>query len=176
MARLLIVDDEKGIRDALTQVFEYEGQEVRVAEDGPDAILIAKEFQPDLVFLDVKMPGMDGIEVLARLEDESPGSVIIMISGHGTIDTALEATRRGAYDFLQKPLDTDRLLVTFRRALELKGLTQSVAELRSQVESRYEIVGNSSCSVTSRDHLLGLWLTEPVSLSRRMEAHYSLMK
>ena len=137
------MDDEKGIRDALTQVFEYEGQEVRVAEDGPDAILIAREFQPDLVFLDVKMPGMDGIEVLTRLEDESPGSVIIMISGHGTIDTALEATRRGAYDFLQKPLDTDRLLVTFRRALELKGLTQSMAELRSQVESRHEIVGNS---------------------------------
>jgi len=143
MARLLIVDDEKGIRDALTQVFEYEGQEVRVAEDGPDAILISKEFQPDIVFLDVKMPGMDGIEVLARLEEESPGSVIIMISGHGTIDTALEATRIGAYDFLEKPLDTDRLLVTFRRALELKGLTKSMAELRSQVESQNEIVGAS---------------------------------
>jgi len=143
MARLLIVDDEKGIRDALAQVFEYEGQEVRVAEDGPDALLVANTFQPDLVFLDVKMPGMDGLEVLARLGDESPGSLVIMISGHGTIDTALEATRRGAYDFLEKPLDTDRLLVTFRRALELKGLTESMAELRSQVESRYEIVGNS---------------------------------
>ena len=143
MARLLIVDDEKGIRDALAQVFEYEGQEVRVAEDGPDALLVANTFQPDLVFLDVKMPGMDGLEVLARLADESPGSLVIMISGHGTIDTALEATRRGAYDFLEKPLDTDRLLVTFRRALELKGLTESMAELRSQVESRYEIVGNS---------------------------------
>lgn len=143
MARLLIVDDEKGIRDALAQVFEYEGQEVRVAEDGPDALLAANAFQPDLVFLDVKMPGMDGLEVLARLGDESPGSLVIMISGHGTIDTALEATRRGAYDFLEKPLDTDRLLVTFRRALELKGLTESMVELRSQVESRYEIVGNS---------------------------------
>ena len=86
---------------------------------------------------------MDGLEVLARLGDESPGSLVIMISGHGTIETALEATRRGAYDFLEKPLDTDRLLVTFRRALELKGLTESMAELRSQVESRYEIVGNS---------------------------------
>ena len=143
MARVLIVDDEKGIRDALAQVFEYEGQEVRVAEDGPDALIVADAFQPDLVFLDVKMPGMNGLEVLARLGDESPGSLVIMISGHGTIDTALEATRRGAYDFLQKPLDTDRLLVTFRRALELKGLTESMAELRSQVESRYEIVGNS---------------------------------
>ena len=143
MARVLIVDDEKGIRDALAQVFEYEGQEVRVAEDGPDALIVANAFQPDLVFLDVKMPGMNGLEVLARLGDESPGSLVIMISGHGTIDTALEATRRGAYDFLEKPLDTDRLLVTLRRALELKGLTESMAELRSQVESRYEIVGNS---------------------------------
>ena len=143
MARVLIVDDEKGIRNALAQVFEYEGQEVRVAEDGPDALLVANAFQPDLVFLDVKMPGMDGLEVLARLGDESPGALVIMISGHGTIDTALEATRRGAYDFLQKPLDTDRLLVTLRRALELKGLTESMAELRNQVESRYEIVGNS---------------------------------
>ena len=143
MARLLIVDDEKGIRDALAQVFEYEGQEVRVAEDGPDALLVAGSFHPDLIFLDVKMPGMDGLEVLARLRDESPGSLIIMISGHGTIDTALEATRKGAYDFLQKPLDTDRLLVTFRRALQLKGLTESMAELQNQVESRYEIVGNS---------------------------------
>ena len=143
MARLLIVDDEKGIRDALAQVFEYEGQEVRVAEDGPDALLVAGSFHPALIFLDVKMPGMDGLEVLARLRDESPGSLIIMISGHGTIDTALEATRKGAYDFLQKPLDTDRLLVTFRRALQLKGLTESMAELQNQVESRYEIVGNS---------------------------------
>ncbi|GIS79473.1 MAG: hypothetical protein CM1200mP14_10390 [Gammaproteobacteria bacterium] len=143
MARVLIVDDEKGIRDALAQVFEYEGQEVRVAEDGPDALLVANAFQPDLVFLDVKMPAMDGLEVLARLEDECPQSLVIMISGHGTIDTALEATRKGAYDFLQKPLDTDRLLVTFRRALELKGLTESMAELQSQVESRYEIVGDS---------------------------------
>jgi len=143
MARVLIVDDEKGIRDALAQVFEYEGQEVRVAEDGPDALLLANAFQPDLVFLDVKMPAMDGLEVLARLEYESPQSLVIMISGHGTIDTALEATRKGAYDFLQKPLDTDRLLVTFRRALELKGLTESMEELRSQVESRYEIVGDS---------------------------------
>ena len=98
MARVLIVDDEKGIRDALAQVFEYEGQEVRIAEDGPDALLVANVFQPDLVFLDVKMPAMDGLEVLARLEDECPQSLVIMISGHGTIDTALEATRKGAYD------------------------------------------------------------------------------
>jgi two-component system nitrogen regulation response regulator NtrX len=143
MARLLVVDDEKGIRNALVQVFEYEGHEVRAAEDGPDGLLAAAAYHPDVIFLDVKMPGMDGLDVLARLGDEAPGAVVVMISGHGTIETAIDATRRGAYDFLEKPLDTDRLLVTLRRALELKGLTENIADLRSQVESRYEIVGVS---------------------------------
>ncbi len=143
MARLVVVDDEKGIREALAQVFEYEGHDVRVAGDGPDALLTAESFHPDVIFLDVKMPGMDGLDVLARLRTECPGALVVMISGHGTIETAIEATRNGAYDFLEKPLDTDRLLVTLRRALELKGLTDSIADLQSQVESRYEIVGTS---------------------------------
>ena len=143
MARLLVVDDEKGIREALVQVFEYEGHDVRAAEDGPDALLAAEPFHPDVIFLDVKMPGMDGLDVLARLRTECPGALVVMISGHATIETAIEATRNGAYDFLEKPLDTDRLLVTLRRALELKGLTDSIADLKSQVESRYEIVGTS---------------------------------
>jgi two-component system nitrogen regulation response regulator NtrX len=143
MARLLIIDDEGGIRGALVQVFEYEGHEVLAAEDGPDGIALAADFRPDVIFLDVKMPGLDGLDVLARLREDDPSALVIMISGHGTIDTAVEATRKGAYDFLEKPLDTDRLLVTLRRALELKGLTQSMADLRSQIESRYEIVGTS---------------------------------
>ena len=143
MARLLVVDDEKGIRDALRQLFEYEGHDVTVAEDGMEAIELAVDEPPDITFLDVKMPGMDGIDVLARLRERNPDALVIMISGHGTIDTAVEATREGAYDFLEKPLDTARMLVTLRRALELRGLTESMAELRSKVESRYEIVGNS---------------------------------
>ncbi len=143
MARLLIVDDESGIRGALEQLFEYEGHEVRTAEDGIDGIDLAGEFRPDVIFLDVKMPGLDGLDVLQRIRADDPGALVVMISGHGTIDTAVEATRKGAYDFLEKPLDTDRLLVTLRRALELKGLTESMADLRSQIESRYEIVGNS---------------------------------
>ena len=142
-ARLLVVDDEKGIRDALVQLFEYEGHEVSAAEDGHRAIDLAQKLRPDVTFLDVKMPGLDGLDVLAKLREQDPHAVVVMISGHGTIDTAVEATRKGAYDFLEKPLDTDRLLVTLRRALELKGLTQSVAALKRQVESRYEIVGNS---------------------------------
>jgi len=143
MARLLVVDDESGIRSALAQVFEYEGHEVEEAEDGLRGIELAKEFRPDVIFLDVKMPGLDGLDVLEKIREDDASSLVIMISGHGTIDTAVEATRKGAYDFLQKPLDTDRLLVTLRRALELRGLTQSMADLRSQVESRYEIVGTS---------------------------------
>ena len=143
MARLLVVDDEKGIRDALVQVFEYEGHQVQGAGDGAKGLEVASEFHPDVIFLDVKMPGMDGLDVLAELREHHPGVLVIMISGHGTIDTAVEATRKGAYDFLEKPLDTDRLLVTLRRALELKGLTDSMAALRSVVESRHAIVGTS---------------------------------
>jgi len=143
VARLLIVDDERSIREALSQVFEYEGHDVAVASDGPEALAVAEEFRPDVTLLDVKMPGMDGIEVLTRMREADPAAVVVMISGHGTIETAVEATRRGAFDFLEKPLDTDRLLVTLRNALKVKGLTESVESLRSEIELRHEIVGAS---------------------------------
>jgi two-component system nitrogen regulation response regulator NtrX len=143
MARILIVDDEKSIGDALAQVFEYEGHQVRVARNGPDGLAMATDAPPDVTFLDVKMPGMDGLEVLERLRGDDPQALVVMISGHGTIDTAVEATRKGAYDFLEKPLDTDRLLVTLRNALAVKGLSDSVERLLSEVESRHEIVGSS---------------------------------
>ena len=143
MAEILIVDDEESIGDALKQVFEYEGHKVRVARNGPDALAMVASHPPDVTFLDVKMPGIDGLEVLERMRSRDPQALVIMISGHGTIDTAVEATRKGAYDFLEKPLDTDRLLVTLRNALELKGLSASVERLLSQVESRHEIVGSS---------------------------------
>jgi two-component system, NtrC family, nitrogen regulation response regulator NtrX len=143
MARILIVDDEESIRDVLAQLFEYEGHEVHAASSGKDALQVASGEPPDVVFLDVKMPGMDGLESLARLKDKVPAAQVVMISGHGTIDTAVEATRRGAFDFLEKPLDTDRLLVTLRNVLEVKGLSESVAALRSEVEIRHEIVGSS---------------------------------
>jgi two-component system nitrogen regulation response regulator NtrX len=143
MAEILIVDDEESIGNALKQVFEYEGHRVRVARNGPDALAMVEDPPPDVVFLDVKMPGMDGLEVLDRIRAEDPQALVVMISGHGTIDTAVDATRKGAYDFLEKPLDTDRLLVTLRNALEVKGLSVSVERLRSQVESRHQIVGSS---------------------------------
>ncbi len=143
MAKILIVDDEESIGDALQQVFEYEGHQVRVACNGPSALELVRESPPDVTFLDVKMPGMDGLEVLERMRSDDSSALIVMISGHGTIDTAVEATRKGAFDFLEKPLDTDRLLVTLRNVLAVKGLSASVERLRSEVESRHEIVGSS---------------------------------
>ncbi|MFW6199759.1 MAG: sigma-54-dependent transcriptional regulator [Gemmatimonadota bacterium] len=143
MARILIVDDEESICHVLEQLFEYEGHEVEAASDGSEALDAVSDFRPDVTFLDVKMPGMDGVEILGRIRSEDPSAVVVMISGHGTIDTAVEATRKGAYDFLEKPLDTDRLLVTLRNALEVKGLSESVQRLKSEVESRHEIVGTS---------------------------------
>ena len=91
---------------------------MRVASGGGEALSLYTEFKPDLTFLDVKMARMDGLEVLDRIREQDGAAVVVMISGHGTIETAVEATRRGAYDFLEKPLDTDRLLVTIRNALQ----------------------------------------------------------
>ena len=143
MARILVVDDEEGIRHVLKQVLDYEGHEVRTAAGGGEALGIHEAFEPDLTFLDVKMDRMDGLEVLGRIRDRDPEALVVMISGHGSIETAVEATRRGAYDFLEKPLDTDRILVTIRNALQARGLSQEVTRLRDEVESRYEIVGRS---------------------------------
>jgi two-component system, NtrC family, nitrogen regulation response regulator NtrX len=143
MARILVVDDEEGIRKILRQVLEYEGHEVRVAGGGGEAIQLYADTRPDLVFMDVKMARMDGLEALDRIREHDPSACVVMISGHGNIETAVEATRRGAWDFLEKPLDTDRLLVTIRNALQQRGLAEENLRLRGEVESRYEIVGRS---------------------------------
>ncbi|HUQ15971.1 MAG TPA: sigma-54 dependent transcriptional regulator [Gemmatimonadales bacterium] len=141
--RVLIVDDEQGIRQALKQVLEYEDLDVRVAASGGEAITLYTEFHPHLVFLDVKMAGLDGLETLTRLRDLDASPQIVMISGHGTIATAVEATQRGAFDFLEKPLDTDRLLLTVRNALAHAELAGENARLREAAESRYQMVGTS---------------------------------
>ena len=141
--RVLIVDDEAGIRQALKQVLEYENLDVRVASSGGEAISLFSEFRPHLVFLDVKMAGLDGLETLTRLHGIDGAAQIVMISGHGTIATAVEATQRGAFDFLEKPLDTDRLLLTVRNALAHAQLAGENARLRQVTESRYQMVGSS---------------------------------
>ena len=142
--RILVVDDEPGIREALKQVLEYEGYSVKVAGSGGEAITVYPEFRPRLVFLDVKMAGLDGLDTLSRLTVLDPPAPVVMISGHGTIATAVEATRRGAFDFLEKPLDSDRLLVTVRNALAAAVLRRENAALKGAVESRYQMVGESA--------------------------------
>jgi two-component system nitrogen regulation response regulator NtrX len=141
--RILVVDDEPGVRDALRQVLEYEGHEVRVAASGGEAITIYPEFRPHLVFLDVKMGGLDGLETLARLRAMDERAQVVMISAHGTVSTAVQATQRGAFDFLEKPLDTDRLLVTVRNALARSELLQENERLREAAEVDFAIVGQS---------------------------------
>ena len=143
MARLLVVDDEEGIRRVLTQLFEYEGHEVQSAASGPEAIASFQEVRPDLTFMDVKMARMDGLEALSAIREIDPYALVVMISGHGTIETAVEATRRGAYDFLEKPLDTERILLVLRNGLNQRGLIAENARLRGEVQSRHEIVGRS---------------------------------
>ncbi len=149
--RILIVDDETGIRQALKQVLEYENLAVRVAASGGEAITVYPEFRPHLVFLDVKMAGLDGLETLTRLRDLDPKAQVVMISGHGTIATAVEATQRGAFDFLEKPLDTDRLLVTVRNALAHAELMDENLRLKEATGSRFTMVGDSPALQSVRD-------------------------
>jgi two-component system nitrogen regulation response regulator NtrX len=149
--RILIVDDEAGIRQALKQVLEYENLVVRVAATGGEALTLYPEFRPHLVFLDVKMAGFDGLETLSRIRELDPKAQVVMISGHGTIATAVEATQRGAFDFLEKPLDTDRLLVTVRNALAHAELRDENIRLREASESRFTMVGDSPALKVVRD-------------------------
>jgi two-component system nitrogen regulation response regulator NtrX len=141
--RILIVDDEQGIRAALGQLLEFEGYDVHTAANAVDGLAEYAKFKPHLVFMDVKMAGIDGLEALKKLREQDPSAVVVMISGHATIQTAVEATQRGAYDILEKPLDTDRILVTLRNALAHLDLHEENARLRDSVRSRFEIVGAS---------------------------------
>ena len=141
--RILIVDDEQGIRAALGQLLEFEGYEVRTAANAVDGLAEYARFKPHLVFMDVKMAGIDGLEALQKLRAQDQQAVVVMISGHATIQTAVEATQHGAYDILEKPLDTDRILVTLRNALAHLDLHEENARLRDTVRSRFAIVGSS---------------------------------
>jgi two-component system nitrogen regulation response regulator NtrX len=141
--RILVVDDEQGIRGALGQLLEYEGYDVRTAANAVDGIAEYERFKPHLVFMDVKMAGIDGIEALKQLRQKDPSATVVMISGHATIQTAVEATQLGAYDILEKPLDTDRILVLLRNALSHLDLSEENARLKQTIESRFEIVGRS---------------------------------
>jgi two-component system nitrogen regulation response regulator NtrX len=141
--RILVVDDEQGVRAALGQLLEYEGYEIRTASNAADGITEYQKFKPNLVFMDVKMAGMDGMEALKKIREIDPAATVVMISGHATIRTAVEATQLGAYEILEKPLDTDRILVMLRNVFDHINLREENARLRNFSGSPYEIVGDS---------------------------------
>lgn len=143
MKTILVIDDEQSIRDSLKMILEYEKFDVQFASDGESGLKAVDQFSPHLVLLDVKMPGIDGLEVLQRIRQRSADLPVVMISGHGTIETAVEATKRGAYDFLPKPLDRDKLLVTVRNALQAAKLAGDLQRLQEHVEGGRKILGES---------------------------------
>lgn len=143
MAKILVIDDEKSIRNSLKDVLEYEKHEVDLAEDGVEGLELFQEKKYDIVLSDIKMPKMDGMEVLDELLKLSDDISIIMISGHGTIDTAVEAIKKGAFDYIEKPLDLNRLLITIRNALDKTTLITETKTLKRKVSKTYDIVGES---------------------------------
>jgi DNA-binding NtrC family response regulator len=143
MSKILVIDDERAIRNTLKEVLEYEKHEVELAEDGPTGLELFSSNSYDIVLCDIKMAKMDGIEVLGKISEASTDIPVIMISGHGNIDTAVEAIKKGAYDFLEKPLDLNRLLITIRNAMDKSSLITQTQVLKNKVSKMYEIVGAS---------------------------------
>jgi two-component system, NtrC family, nitrogen regulation response regulator NtrX len=143
MKAILVVDDDKEIRAWLKTTLEYRHYEVHGVENGPTALAALETAPSDLVLLDIKMPGMDGLTVLQKIKEKHPELPVVMISGHGTIETAVEATKHGAYDFLQKPLDLGKLMIVVRNALEQKSLLTEVRQMKEKVEGRDAILGES---------------------------------
>jgi two-component system nitrogen regulation response regulator NtrX len=141
--RILVIDDEGAIRDSLRMILEYEDYQFVGAASGQEGLALAQRERPDLVLLDIKMPGMDGMEVLRKLHTFDETLPVVMISGHGTTATAVDAIRSGATDFLDKPLSSERVIVTLRNALTQSELRSENRELRLAMESKYEIVGQS---------------------------------
>jgi len=141
MPKVLIIDDEKAIRNALRDILQFEKFEVEEAADGAEGIRLAEAGSFDLVLCDIKMPKMDGLEVLSRLQELQPDVPVVMISGHGTIDTAVDAIKKGAYDFIAKPPDLNRLLVTVRNALDRNSLVKEAKTLRRKVFKTREMIG-----------------------------------
>ena len=143
MTKILVIDDERSIRNSMKDILQYEGHEVVLAENGMEGLVSMKSEKPDIVFCDIKMPKMEGIEVLERIKEFSADTPVIMISGHGTIDTAIEAIRKGAYDFIEKPLDLNRILITIKNATDKHLLIHETKTLKNKVSKKYDMIGNS---------------------------------
>jgi two-component system, NtrC family, nitrogen regulation response regulator NtrX len=151
MSKILVIDDERAIRNTLKEVLEYEKHEVDLAEDGPSGLEMFNANSYDIVLCDIKMAKMDGIEVLQKIYETSSDVPVVMISGHGNIDTAVEAIKKGAYDFLEKPLDLNRLLITIRNATDKSTLITQTQVLKNKVSKMYEIVGESESIIKVKE-------------------------
>ncbi len=143
-SRILVIDDEVEIRESLKRILEYDGYECLTAASGHAGLKRIEQGEPDLVFLDIKMPGMDGLEVLRRIRETDEWLPVVMISGHGDVTTAVEATKLGAFDFLEKPLESKRVTVTIRNALQQRRLGTENRRLRRAEEQRHVMVGESA--------------------------------
>ncbi|HET7435377.1 MAG TPA: sigma-54 dependent transcriptional regulator [Thermoanaerobaculia bacterium] len=141
--RVLVIDDETGIREAIRMTLEYEGYKVDEARGGQDGLDKAGKAPYDVILLDIKMPVLDGIEVLDNLKEQKILTPVVMVSGHGDVHTAVECTKRGAYDFLEKPLNRDKLLLTVRNAVRQRSLEEENTELKAKAEKDYQLVGQS---------------------------------
>lgn len=143
MAKILVIDDERSIRNTLKDILEFEKHQVTLAENGKAGLEAAQNGVFDLIFSDIKMPEMDGIELLAHLADIKIEAPIVMISGHGNIETAVECIKKGAFDFIEKPIDLNRLLITVRNALERNNLVVETKTLKRKVAKRHQMIGAS---------------------------------
>ncbi len=144
MAKILVIDDEKSIRNSLKEILEYEKHEVQDACDGMDGLKKLEADKFDVIFCDIKMPNMDGTEFLDKAMEMNVDTPIIMISGHGTIETAVEAIKKGAYDFIPKPLDLNRILITLRNALDRTTLVKETKSLKRKINKNNEMIGESA--------------------------------
>ena len=150
---ICLVDDEPGILKTLSELLEDEGYQVTSAKSGMDALDVIRQDPPDLVFLDVWMPDLDGLEVLKRVRQQFPHMMVIVMSGHGSIETAVQATKLGAYDYLEKPLDSEKITILVRNALHQRKLEEENLNFRIQVERHLQLVGDSSVMNTLREQI-----------------------
>ena len=149
--KVLIIDDERSIRNTLKEILEFEGHEISLAADGKEGLEMALAGNFDVIFCDIKMPGMDGVEVLEKLVENGVDSSVVMISGHGSIDTAVECIKKGAFDFIQKPLDLNRILITLKNATDKTTLIKETKVLKKKVAGIPEIVGESASIVKIKE-------------------------
>lgn len=179
MSKILIIDDERIIRSTLREILEYEKYEISEAQDGEQGLKMLREEEFDLVLCDIKMPKMDGIEVLEKASELDKSPQFIMISAHGSIETAVEATKKGAFDFIPKPPDLNRLLLTVRNALDKKHLVSETKVLKKKLSQKLDMVGNSPAITHVKDTIekvaptdARVLITGPNGTGKELVAHW----